>query len=142
MEDVFFTTGTNKEAANFNETKKRLARYVGTCNYRGAAAASLVIETMTNPTFTATKRPDQPILTTASGDKIDDAKEKMLILVFSIEIANYIEDQKEARIEERDWKENGPKLWNLILSHCPKLFTLKLQVQPGYEEHALRRDPI
>ena len=57
MEDVFFTTGTNKEAANFNETKKRLARYVGTCNYRGAATAPLVIETMTNPTFTATSRP-------------------------------------------------------------------------------------
>ena len=32
LEDVFFTTGTNEDAANFNETKKRLARYVGTCN--------------------------------------------------------------------------------------------------------------
>ena len=97
--NVYFTTGTNEDAANFNETKKRLARYVRTCNYRGAAAVLLVIETMTNPTFTVTKRPDQPTLTTASGDKIDDAKEKILILDYGVEMANYIEDQKEARIE-------------------------------------------
>ena len=44
----YFTTGTNKDAANFNNTKKRPARHVGTCNYRGAAAALLVIETMTS----------------------------------------------------------------------------------------------
>ena len=47
MEDVFFTMGTNKDAAKFNETKKRLAQYLGTSNYRGAATASLVIKTMT-----------------------------------------------------------------------------------------------
>ena len=54
--DVFFTTGMNEDAANFNETKRRLARHVDTCNYRGAATASLVIETMTPPTFTTTKK--------------------------------------------------------------------------------------
>ena len=53
MEDVFFTTGTKEDTVNFLETKKRLARYVATYNYRGAATVSLVIKTMTNPTFTA-----------------------------------------------------------------------------------------
>ena len=142
LQDVYFTTGTNEDAANFNKTKKRLARYVGTCNYRGAAAASLVIETMTNPIFTVTKRPDQPILKTASGDKIDKAQEKILILDYGVEIANYIEDQRETRIEDPDWKENGPKLWNLVLPHCPKTVTLKLEAQPGYEVQILARDPI
>ena len=102
LQDVYFTTGTNEDAANFNETKKRLARYVGTCNYRGAAAASLVIKTMTNPTFVVTKRPDQPTLKTVSGDKMDEAQEKILILDYGVEIANCIEDQKEAMIEERN----------------------------------------
>ena len=142
MEDVFFTTGTNEYPANFTESKKRLARYVGTCNYRGAATASLVIETMTNPTFTVTKRPDQPNLKAATEDKVDEANEKMLILDYSVEIAKYIKDQKETRIKERGWKENGPKLWNLVLSHCPKQVTLKLEAQPGYEDHALKRDPV
>ena len=89
-----------------------------------------------------TKRPDQPTLKTASGDKIDEAEEKILILDYGVEIANYIEDQKEARIKERNWKENSLKLWNLILSHCPKQVTLKLEAQPEYEEHTLKRDPI
>ena len=68
--------------------------------------------------------------------------QQILILDYGVKIANYIEDQKETRIEERDWKENGPKLWNLILSHCPKQVTLKLEAQPGYEEQVLKRDPI
>ena len=72
MEDVFFTTGTNEDAANFLETKKRLARYVGTCSYRGAATASLVIETMTNPTFTTASRPKKPNFKLEGGDKVDD----------------------------------------------------------------------
>ena len=66
----------------------------------------------------------------------------MLILGYSVEIANYTEDQKEARTEECNWNENGTKLWNLILSHFPMQVTLKLEAQPGYNEHALRRDPI
>ena len=37
LTDVFFTTGMNEDAANFIETKKRLARHVGTCNCRGCS---------------------------------------------------------------------------------------------------------
>ena len=49
---------------------------------------------------------------------------------------------KNNRLEERNWKENEPKLWNLVLSHSPKTVTLKLEAQPGYEVQALARDPI
>ena len=133
LQDCYFTTGTNEDAANFIETKKRLARHVGTCNYRGAAVASLVSETMTSPTFTTMKRPDVPTLKDAGGEKVSEAQEKILIIDYGVVMANYIEDQKETRLEERDWKENGPKLWNLVLSHCPKTVTLKLEAQPGYE---------
>ena len=110
MEGVLFTTGTNEDAANFLETKKRLARYVGTFSYRGAATASLVIETMTNPTFTTASRPKKPNFKKKSGDKVDDLTEQMLILEYSVKIAKYIKDQKETRIEDRDWKENEPEL--------------------------------
>ena len=65
--DVHFTTGTNEDAANFNKTKRRLARHVGTCKYRGAAATSLVIETMTPPTFKTSKRPDEPTFKDEEG---------------------------------------------------------------------------
>ena len=140
LQDYYFTTGTNEDAANFTETKKRLARYVRTCNYRGVAAASLVIETMTNPTFTTTKRTDAPTLKNAGREKVTEAQGKNIIIDYGVEMTSYIEDQKETRIEEHDWKENGPKLWNLILSHYPKQVTLKLEAQPGYKEQAPKRD--
>ena len=102
MEEAFFTTGTNEDAAKFLETKKRLARYVGTSSYCGAATASLVIETMTNPTFTTVSRPDKPNLKKEGGDKVDDSTEQMLLLDYSVGISKYIYDQKETRVEERD----------------------------------------
>ena len=142
LTDVFFTAGMNEDAANFIETKKRLARHVGTCNYRGAATASLVIETMEPPIFKTSKRPDEPSLTDKDGKKISDGAEKLALINYQVVMSDYIDNQKETRIEERDWKENGPKLWNLVLSHCPKTVTLKLEAQPGYEVQALARDPI
>ena len=45
-------------------------------------------------------------------------------------------------MEEQDWKENGPKIWNLVLTHCPKQVILKLEAQPGYEENELTRNPV
>ena len=104
--------------------------------------ASLVIETMTSPTFTTSKIPDAPTFKDEEGVKFSEAQAKLAIIDYGVVMANYIEDQKETRLEERDWKENGPKLWNLILSHCPKTVTLKLEAQPGYEVQALARDPI
>ena len=82
---------------------------------------------MTTPTFTATSRPAQPNFKKTGGEKVDNSTEQMLIFNYSVEIAKYIEDQKETGIEKRDWKENGHKLWNLILTHCPKQVTLKLE---------------
>ena len=142
LEDILFTTGTNKDAANIIDTKKRLARYVGTCSYRGVAKSSLVIETMTEPTFTTNTRPTKPTLKKEGGVAVDDSVKEMLLLDYSIEVAKFIDNEKEARIEERDWKENGPKIWNLVLSHCPKQVILKLEAQPGYEVNALKRGPV
>ena len=97
LEDVLFTTGPNEDAANFIETKKLLVRYVGTCSYRGAATAALVIET-TN------LRPIKPTLKKEGGDAVEDAVKEILLLDYSIKVAKFIDDEKEARIEERDWK--------------------------------------
>ena len=99
MTDVFFTTGMNEDAANLNETKRRLARHVGTCNYRGAATASLVIETMTPPTFKTSKRPDEPTFKDEAGQKFSEGQEKLALVNYQVVMSNYIKDRKETRIE-------------------------------------------
>ena len=102
----------------------------------------MIIKTMTEPTFTTNTRPIKPTLKKEGGGAVDESVKEMLLLDYSIEVAKFIDDEKEARIEEGDWKENGSKIWNLVLSHCPKQVILKLEAHPGYEANALKRGPI
>ena len=74
LEDVYFKTDTFQDAADFLETKDKLARYVGTCNYRGAATAPWVIDTMTTPTFTDVKRPDKPTFKNKDDEEVDETQ--------------------------------------------------------------------
>ena len=104
---VLFMTGTNEDAANFIETKKRLARYVGTCSYRGAAKASLVIETMTKPTFMTVSRPVQPILKKEEGGKIDDSKKEILLLNLRLPSLSMTRKKQEWRSQIR--RRMGPR---------------------------------
>ena len=97
---------------------------------------------MTEPTFTTNTRPIKPTLKKEGGGAVDESVKEMLLLDYSIEVAKFIDDEKEARMEEGDWKENGPKIWNLVLSHYRKQVILELEAQPGYEANALKRGPI
>ena len=71
LEDVCFKTDTFQNAADFLETKDKLVRYVGTCNYRGAVTASWVVDTMTTRTVTDVKRPDKPTFKNAEDEELD-----------------------------------------------------------------------
>ena len=59
LEDVHFTAGLSTSAVNFHDVVRDLSTYVGTCNYRGAAAALLAISEMALPTFMTTKKVHQ-----------------------------------------------------------------------------------
>ena len=87
LEDVWFKTDTFQDAADFLEMKDKLARYVGTCNYRGAATASRVMDTMTLPTFTDVKIPDQPTFKDKDGAEVDKTQKEILVLNYSMEMS-------------------------------------------------------
>ena len=53
---------------------------------------------MTEQTFTTISRPVQPILKKEEGGKFDDSEKEILLLNYSIEIAKFIDDEKEARV--------------------------------------------
>ena len=115
LEGVWFKTDTFQDAADFLETKDKLARYVGTCNYRGAATASWVMDTMILPKFTDVKRTDQRTFKDEEGKEANNTTKEILVLNYSIEISTWIEDVKVVKAKKRDWEENGPKLYNLLL---------------------------
>ena len=87
LEGVCFKTDTFQDAVELLETKDKLARYVGTCNYRGTATALWVMNTMTTPTFTDVKRPNKPTFKNKDDEEVDKTQKELLVLDYSMEIA-------------------------------------------------------
>ena len=51
LEDVFFTWGTAKDAAKFEDTVSKLARHVGTSPWPQSSVASKAMTTLKSPEF-------------------------------------------------------------------------------------------
>ena len=45
-------------------------------------------------------------------------------------------------MNKREWEDNGPKLYNLILQQCPPARVLNIVRQPGWEPCHDQRDVI
>ena len=84
---MWFKTDAFQDAADFLETKDKLARYVETCNYRRAATALWVMDTMTTPTFTDVKIPDKPTFKNEEDEEVDKTQKELLAFDYSMEIA-------------------------------------------------------
>ena len=59
LEDVFFTWGTAKDAAKFEDTVSQLARHVGTQSWRLSSVASKAMSAIAAPVITEPARPSQ-----------------------------------------------------------------------------------
>ena len=81
MYDIYFTVGLSTSAANCVDVKRELAKYVGTCNYPGAAAASLAISAIAIPSFATVEKPDRPSLI-KDGEDVSKWKAKMLFVKY------------------------------------------------------------
>ena len=57
LNNVVFTFGSTKDAAEFAETKSKLSRYIGTQTWRYASEAALAMEMMVAPVYTEPPRP-------------------------------------------------------------------------------------
>ena len=67
LEKDLFTVDQPDSAANFHAVKKKIAQWVGTSNWKGAARASQVIETLVEPVFVKLDPPVSPVLADASA---------------------------------------------------------------------------
>ena len=140
---MHFTPGLSTSVVNFHNVVRDILTYVGTCNYRGAASASLAISEMALPTFMTTKKPGRPVLTAMDGEEvISDGLARMLIVEYEQQMSEYAGLQEDARQESNNWKENGPKIWNLLITHCPKNVITRLEAQADFEENKKKRNPI
>ena len=61
-EDVFFTSGTAKDAAQFMETVEQLSQYVATSGWKQASALAKVMTDLKDPSLVALVRPTRTYL--------------------------------------------------------------------------------
>ena len=51
-----------------------------------------------------------------------------------IDAAEYTEELKGHNTDKSEWEDNGPRIFNLILVHCPTTLITKMEAQPGYDD--------
>ena len=57
----------------------------------------------------------------------------MKVETYKVELAEYMIELKEDTSDKLEWKDNGPRIFNLILLHFPPTLITKLEAQPGYD---------
>ena len=98
LKKELFTVRAASDAADFEEVRKKLARYAGVNFKQGATMAQKAIEKMTSPSFVDPADPD------VSASQVEIEKWKVCY--------NELQNEKKA------WKDAGPRVYQLILVHC------------------------
>ena len=57
-------------------------------------------------------------------------------------MVDYMEVTKMHNAYVRELEDKGPRIFNVILQHCPSTVILKIKGQPGYEACKDARDPV
>ena len=135
LEDVYFTWGTAKDTAKFEDTVSQLARHVGTQPWRLSSVASKAMSAIEASVITSPARPSRKYWTNETwlvetNDKTSGTgtlSDPVVGLIPVKEEWDHLLDVDDFKIERRAfqereaaWKENRAKCYYLVLSHCPK----------------------
>ena len=114
--------GDARDAAEFEEVKKKLARYMGVNFKHGTSGVQHAVESLEVPGVHEPKDPAAD----ASPVKLKKWE------------ANYDDFRK----NKKAWEDAKPRLYKLILSHCHPDMEQKVQVSEGFEGINQDQDPI
>ena len=128
-EDVYFTSGSTKDAAQFQDTVNKLSRCVGTQSWKKASVLSKAMGDLIAPIFTSPTRPSRVYMTGQAGsrtrtlDRMNAAGEVNTPTVGDIDyrltVDEFLEKKKRYDVDEECWAENNARGYNLVLQHCP-----------------------
>ena len=132
-EDVLYSHGTTKAAAEFRKVNTRLARYVSMQSWSGATIAGRAMENLAEPKLVEPTMPssqeefekevdqvikdesgqDKTVQIIVTGTRPEDAAK----IKFNMEI--YMIHYKAWMTDELAWKTNRSRIYVLVLMHCP-----------------------
>lgn len=61
---------------------------------------------------------------------------------YQMKVMEYTKHIKVRNAYVHEWEDNGPRLFNLILHHCPPTLVLKMEGQQQYENCKDYQDPV
>ena len=127
--DVHVLTGTANNDVNSLITRTALSRHTGTQSYKGAAAASRVLDLMNAPAFIKPAQPIRPIFKAS----INNAMKEVMVAEYNMETQEGNEQNKAYLVTRSKWKDNEPKVYNPVIQHCYRALVLKIIRQSGWE---------
>ena len=155
LEDVFFTWGTAKDAAKFEDTVSKLARHVGTSPWPQSSVASKAMSTLRTPEFeepTVPTReywadPGRTIKTndrTGPGtrDKFVDNPPVLEDWEHNLEVEEYKAERKVYNEQVVAWKEKKAKCYYLVLLHCPRALEHQLKNSSKWDKMEGNKDVV
>ena len=136
-EDVYFTTGSTKDAAAFQDTVLKLARHVSTApGYKQGPTLSKAMTDLRDPQFDQPTRPVRKYCqNTDNAEKKDRATggkvnvEVMDDLDYAIETGEYSRKISRYETQLKVWGDNNAKGYALVLRHCPEELQAELKNQ-------------
>ena len=117
LADNVFTFGTVQDAANYDDTKNHIVRYIATQDFSGAAVAAQVVATLVDPSSSQPVPPEEEHMV-----KQEDGSEKSTpksAHKLAVELEMWKADYNDWNKNEKTWKENKSKVYHLILCQCP-----------------------
>ena len=155
LEDVFFTWGTAKDAAKFEDTVSKLARHVGTSPWPQSSVASKAMSALKSPEFQEPEIPTReywadPEQTRRTKDKTRPGPERTVVnnvpvledWEHGLAVEQYKVDRKIYNEQIMAWKENKAKCYYLVLSHCPRALEHQLKNSTKWDETESNQDVV
>ena len=117
LADNVFTFGTVQDAANYDDTKNHIVRYIATQDFLGAAVAAQVVATLIDPSNSQPEPPVENHMVKQEDGSMKSTPKSAHKL--SVELEIWKADYGDWNRNEKTWKENKSKVYHLILCQCP-----------------------
>ena len=117
-DNVFFTSGTAKDAAQFTEKIEQLLGYVATSVWKQASALAKVMTDLKDPAMVAPARPTRKYLSRLGPDTVETTNQITLVVVNILMVGNidyqttmseYLSKKRKYDNQLENWEENNTK---------------------------------
>ena len=139
-EDVYFTTGSTKDAAAFQDTVQKLSRHVSTAvGWKQDPTLGKAMTNLWDPMFKPPSRTVRKYYKNMDGKEVTDQATEgtknvkvMDDLDYAVETGEYSCKISRCETQLEAWSDNNAKGYALVLQHCPDKLQAKLKNQEAW----------